>query len=231
MQSAAWCNGLLSEFERRIEACLSRMSNARDRLTSDECASLVEYAAGTPDPLGVVSVCPIFPGETSFFDTHKNRDTISDTLLDNADPRDGGGRGHPVETPGPGSGLMNAAAAGAFGGNCQNLEQALAYALPLRAAVARVALSRMSEFLEDDEHGEYFRAKFDLYGPEIADEAEGRGACMDGYPDEFPLPKGCARVLYLLAVRRVTREAGDGCQQACVPWLAETLGLNIRCFH
>lgn len=169
-------------------------------------------------------------GETGFFDTSKNRDTIAASLLNKADPRDGGGSGIPVETPGPGSSLMNAAAAGAFGGNCASLEQALTYSLPLRAAVARMALSRMPDFLDDDSHGEYFRAKFDLYGPAIVDEAKGRGASMDGYSDEFPLPIGSARVLYLLAVQRVTRELGD-CQQACLPWLAETLGLKICCFH
>lgn len=134
-----------------------------------------------------------------------------------------------METPGPGSGLMNAVAAGAFGGKCESLEQALTYALPLRVAVARTALSRMLDFLNDDAHGEYYRAKFYLYGPELSDEAEAHGACMDRYPDEFPLPIGSARVLYLLAVQRVAREVGD-CQQACLPWLAETLGLKIRCF-
>lgn len=61
MKSAAWCEGLLREFERRIEGCLQRISNARDRLTSDECISLVEFAAGMADPLGGVSVCPILP--------------------------------------------------------------------------------------------------------------------------------------------------------------------------
>lgn len=165
-------------------------------------------------------------GESGFYNISEHRDLTATALLNGAKARDGGGRGDPVQTIGNGACLMNAVAAGAFGANCSSTRQSLSHALPLRVAVVKTALPN---FLNPDAQPNDY-ATLQMYDADVIDEAATLGASLRFDAVDQSLPIGVARLLYLLAVKSVIGEYKD-CQQACLPWLAETLGLRIRCFH
>ncbi|CAN0440057.1 unnamed protein product [Pylaiella littoralis] len=152
--------GLLKEdlagLNRSIQTVLNKKgAGIKDGLTAQNCARLVRHAQKSADPLAGEKANPIPPGGRVPFSAREAApDIVANKLMKGSRFEDGGGRKFVAnKIAGNGDCLFNSVAFAGYGPSCTSMRKVLEKALPLRAAVCRVALADLERLLSDGPDG------------------------------------------------------------------------------
>lgn len=178
--------------------------------------------SGNADPM--MYVVADYQGSFGCF-SPEDIDPIAASLLNGAAPIHGGGLGAPMKTKANGACFMNGLVSAALNMKCSGEWPGDGPALALRAATVRIALAKFQDFMSPDGYLTDYQSG-QLF--DVGEHDRVRNLTGDQFPIDMPVEM--ARLYYLCAVRNITGPYST-CQGACLPWVAEVLGLKVRVVH
>lgn len=131
-----------------------------------------------------------------------------------------------MKTKGNGACLMNGLVSAAFNMKCSEEWPGDGPALALRAAAVRTALVKFKTFLSRDGYLEEYCSG------QLFDDGDGERVktLTGGMESPIDMSVEMARLYFLCALRNITGPYST-CQGACLPWVAEVLGLKVWVVH